>query len=147
MPGHSHSCSADRSLRPFLWPQRKNFTPEALYIFYANVLLVTAARPLRGSCDGQHRFQVHFQLVQVLKSTRLDVVIIDVSAPQSRPNSHGDSGPGDFKFRVRLHHRMTASSNDTHCLVRGSGLPAGRIIHGHLHWHWHRMPVTVVTSH
>ena len=133
MPGHSHSCSADRSLRPFLWPQRKNFTPEALYIFYANVLLVTAARPLRGSCDGQHRFRVHFQLVQILKSTRLDVVIIDVSASESRLNSHGDSGPGDF---TRRHHHTVCS-----------GLPAGRIIHGHLHWHWHRMPVTVVTSH
>ena len=25
-------CSADRSLRPFSWPQRTSFTPEALYI-------------------------------------------------------------------------------------------------------------------
>ena len=30
--GYSHRMFADRSLRPFPWPQRTSFTPKALYI-------------------------------------------------------------------------------------------------------------------
>ena len=52
-PGHAViriECPADRSLRPFPWPQRTSLTPEALYI---NVGYGAVTRPVarRGSCD------------------------------------------------------------------------------------------------